>query len=76
MAQLEQDLAEVKQVTGSAYESWRVWSEHKQIYEEKNHHMGALMQAKELEAFMKPYHETAEDVVAASKASEVQDPAT
>ena len=35
MAQLEQDLAEGKQVTGSAYESWRVWSKRKQIYEKK-----------------------------------------
>ena len=33
MAQLEQDLIEGKQVTGSAYEPWRVWSKGKQIHE-------------------------------------------
>ena len=70
MAQLEQDLTEGKQVTGSAYEPWRVWSKRKQIHEKKiiiYSMLGALMQGKELEAFMKPFDATATDVVEASK---------
>lgn len=71
MAQLEQDLAEGKQVTGSLFEPWRNGIVRKSIYERKvliYSMLGAMKRGVDLDSFMKPFHDAAADAVEASKA--------
>ena len=71
MAQLERELAEGKQATGSAFEPWRNGIPRKSIHERKvliYSMLGATKRGIDLDSFMQRFHAAAVDAVEASKA--------
>ena len=69
MEVLERNLAEGKQAKGTSYAPFRVLAKRKAVLERKtitNSILAAGNQPEEIEAFLTPFHNQAEDAVAAS----------